>query len=114
MCNVKCANIESVLKQVSVVLCDWDPLGGMLLICSLCGENRAHTKLAQLENREIKKNTNRARNRLIIGCFPLSCKRKSKQNKTKYSFLVADLPIFYLSSLIYKNASSQRIVNGIF
>ncbi len=40
-----CANVECVLTQVSVVLCDCDPLGGVLLICSLCGGEKlsAHT-----------------------------------------------------------------------
>ncbi len=44
-------SVECVLKQVSVVLCDCDPLGGVLLICSLCGGKIEHTQVAQLENR---------------------------------------------------------------
>ncbi len=39
-CRV-CASVDCV-NQVGVVLCDCDPLGGVLLICSLCGGKIEH------------------------------------------------------------------------
>ncbi len=54
-----CTSVEGVLKQVSVVLCDCGSLGGVLLICSLCGGKieHTHTQVAQLENRLKKRRT---------------------------------------------------------